>query len=116
MKKIFSVCAVAVMLTIALSACALPPPPASEVEKNETGTALIACLHRAAHSHDDGKSPADSVALGILPICAREYEQDKQTFERGMNFQTQQLFEQKTTLHHDYLTLATTAVLDERRH
>jgi hypothetical protein len=61
---------------------------------------------------DDGRSDASSIALGIEPMCEREFQASFRAYARGANVGTQRMLYQK--MQAERLQTATSAVLKER--
>jgi hypothetical protein len=89
------------------------PARASDREQDAGGMAYIECLHKAARTLDDNVSPADTIAIGIIPLCATQHRQYVDLLERQMPFEAKRSFEQK--IKRDDLQIATSIVLNERR-
>lgn len=100
-----------------LSACTMSPgaAPASQEEQDSKGNALMVCLHDAARTLDDNKSPIDSIGLAISSECASQYIEYRETIARGMPLMAQNMFIRKTEMNQDDVKLASSIVLEERK-
>ena len=47
------------------------PPPATDQEQKDAGSALVSCM--SANDHDDGISDAATIGRALLSACAREF-------------------------------------------
>jgi hypothetical protein len=106
--RVIAACALA---SIA-AGCAAKPSVTSDQERNDAMLALDACLHSAARSLDDGRSEADTIALGLRPSCAAQFVLSRDVYASQLNAAAAQLYHR--TDDQAFMQLATAAVLAER--
>lgn len=74
-------------LYLLLSGCAGPDPAV----KNQLGTIAASCILKSAKSLDDGISPADTVAIGVMSDCQSQinaYDEVRLGSQAGIYGQT----------------------------
>lgn len=59
------------------------PPPATDREQKDAGSALMSCM--SANDHDDGKSDAATIGRALLSACAREFRNYARTLGIAMD-------------------------------
>lgn len=90
---------------------------ASEAERRDASAAASSawsdCIMRAVMRLDDGKTDPASMAFGITPQCATEYNRLTEAMMSGMTTERSQAF-MRQKMATDEVRLATTAILTYR--
>lgn len=101
---VFAICA--------LTGCASLDPPATQAQLDATTTAYARCLWDAAKQVDDGRSDPVSIAVGIMPMCAGEWQANTDAVTQGMNLEMKAMYLRKARA--TQVEVATAAVLKAR--
>lgn len=103
------------MFSVLFLASCVDPPSTSHSDNSDAAIrANLDCLKEAARQLDDNISPATSIAMGMVPQCAIQYQASIDASSRSMTFAAKQALTRRLEDTQYELKLATSAVLEKR--